>query len=132
MIENPSPEKKYRTRDGRKAEVYAVKEVQGSIFGSFQRGDGVWVYYAWKSDGTVNGINLPSDVDLVEIKEEVRYINFFVGRDGHVWCGGMIPALVGSNPSNHAGTVKLTFEDGKLISAEVIHQEQSKETEAAE
>lgn len=104
MIENPSPEKKYRTEGGNKAEVYAVKEGQMyCVFGAVLMSEGEWQSFVWAENGDVPN-HISTQYDLVEIKEEVRYMDFFTDNRDRVF----------------AGTVKLTFEDGKLISTEVV------------
>lgn len=80
--------KKYRTRDGREAEVYrtdggGIKDVIGAI-----RGDnGKWFPQSWTSDGRVSRWGA-SPYDLIEVRPRIQgWVNVYRTQDGHLLTG---------------------------------------------
>lgn len=65
--------KTYRTRDGRKARVYATYEGSGvaSVHGAIETKDGVWHVYSWSEDG-YSIFGQETDKDLIEVKRRIK------------------------------------------------------------
>jgi hypothetical protein len=75
--------KKYRTRDGREVELYAIKPSNGKypVFGAVQLSDGWWDLRCWMLDGTFLG-GEENDQDLIGVKQTHRrtvevYVNIY-------------------------------------------------------
>ena len=64
--------KKYRTRDGREARIYAMDGWKThSVHGAFKTNEG-WALCSWNREGTVSPLNDECDLDLVEVKPRIQ------------------------------------------------------------
>ena len=113
-------QKKYRTNSGRSVKFYErIAGQEYPILGAMLTERGEWLSTDWTDRGAYQ-VGLVGDYDLVEIKEEVRYISFYQDIPNRLFAGDFGENPPSVTPNNVVGTAKLTFEDGKLVSAEVI------------
>ena len=111
---------KVQTRDGREAEIYAIKEGQRyPVFGAMKDCEGVWEQAAWFADGTFSVLNRESPCDLVNAPEPPvkveRYalINRGSGRDYVQLYQNKDVAVVNMDSSTIAGSkVEITYTPG--------------------
>lgn len=118
------PTKPVQTRDGKKARIICsdLKGRDCSIVGLYTIKSGKEQVRYYQEDGTAPGDIFPN-LDLVNVPErKIRYVNLETQQTMNNNSVKSIDAVSRSKDYKCASysTVKLTFEDGKLVDSEVI------------
>lgn len=113
-------ESKVKTRDGRKARIIAVDRKHGSypVIALVMGDTVVEVAYYYYSNGRFFADGLESPLDLIPDTTEVWYFNVFEGTGF-----SSLEEVLKHSGTASTGAFKLTFDGGKLISAEVVEDD---------
>lgn len=113
--------KEYKTRDGRRARVYAVDgEEPYPIHGAYQYSGNGWQCRAWTREGHGTELSCPTDADLMPPEPERRTVWLSAWRDKagffYAVSTSREDALAAIKIHDRAACVPVTFAEGEGLS----------------
>lgn len=117
-----SLDKKYRTRDGREARIYALdgdRLDQWPVHGAIKSPDGPWILASWRADGSCRlNPRLESRNDLIEVKPEVTVRKYYsLDRKDLLSWNIELNAM---KYDRYLGAIDITHDGEKIVNVEIV------------